>query len=332
MAPPIPSKTWTIGHMVIPADVDSTTLHKKVMWNIKELLISMGFTASRSVAWNPTLNPPNGAWEGPSSGDLWVAWNYLRYGVPYAMYGTSWIRLDHPVQGQLLIVTTGYGGQGTDANWNRAWIRWSPSGSFTAGVSELSAPTAPDAVTLCDNADFQSAGLTNNQRVLHYMKSTDGKGIRLFQMYSNTVWSPMFFEVLSNPHPTFNGKVLASVYPAANSMTYGVYYDTSPLVGLNSVGTRFSASLACEGALSNGIGEVWTTPDMNGTLPIAAIGAVATSPGPQYYLGDVADLWFGSAAGVNSGDTYSDHLGNLRKFAQFNHMIFPWDGTIPQTA
>jgi len=330
MAPPILSKTWTIGHIVVPADSSAAVLHKKVMWNIKEALVSMGFSVSQSMAWNPTLNPPTGAWEGPSSSDLWVAWDYGKWGS--TGFGSTWIVLDHPVAGQLIIVCNVSGFAGADGNQHQATIQWSSGGLFTGGASQTVWPTATDARTFIWYEDFQSVDPLNTQRVIHYMKSTDNKSIRLFQMYSNTVWSPMFFEVLSNPHPTFNNKVMASVRGSANPMTHGVYYDGSIVVGTNSLDTPLSISLTCESTLSNGIGEVWTTPDMNGNLPMAAIGAVAASPGPQYYLGDVADLWFGSSAGVNSGDTYSDHLGNPRMFAQFNHMIFPWDGTVPQTA
>lgn len=331
MAPPILTKTWTIGRVVIPAAPTTAELHKRVMWNIKELLVSMGFSISQSVAWNPTLNPPTGAWEGPSAGDLWVAWDYLKYGSPIATYGNSWIVLDHPVEGQLLLACAPSGGQGADMLWHMATIQWSPAGLFTGGTA-YALPTATDVKTFLNFADFQSVDINNTQRVIHYMKSTDGKSIRLFQMYSNVVWSPMFFEILSNPHPTFNGKVMVSVRGAANPMTHGTYYDASYFFGVNTLGTRMDISLSCESTLSNGIGEVWTTPDMNGNLPMSAIGAVASSPGPQYYLGEVADLWFGANSGVSSGDTYSDHLANPRRFAQFNHMIFPWDGTAPQTA
>jgi hypothetical protein len=94
MAPPILTKTWTIGRVVVPAAPTTAELHKRVMWNIKELLVSMGFSISQSVAWNPT-----GAWEGPSAGDLWVAWDYLKYGAPIATYGCSWAVFDHPVGG-----------------------------------------------------------------------------------------------------------------------------------------------------------------------------------------------------------------------------------------
>jgi len=76
-------------------------------------------------------------------------------------------------------------------------------------------------------------------------------------------------------------------------------------------------------------------PDDNSAWPILPIGLVTVTSTAYAYgrNGDMYDLWWGSSAGTGpiTGSAY-DGAGSL-EFAQFGHMVFPWDGaTTPQIA
>ena len=157
---------------------------------------------------------------------------------------------------------------------------------------------------------------------------------------NGNVYTSIFIEKPSDANPTTTGWIAhTDAVPAANHLTYAnlqrtaVYNANNRLSAKNLDGTPLASLFTTECMMGVGVGERWTTQNLDGAVPMAAIKLFAPTAGGYYTrIGPMVDMWMGPTAFANNGDTYSDALGNPRKFIQFNHVILPWDGTIPEVA
>lgn len=331
MPPPSLIKTWNHSTVVIPAQASIVLTHKHTLFALKELFVSFGWTVSRSC---DSVN-------NPVDGDSWVDYSSVRWGTDSVNYASSWVILDHPISGQLFFRSCMSGNNGYDAVTHMGLAKWSQSGTFTGGTrmgSPANNPSAPDERNLIFTGTSAPTNFltytTNVQRILIGMKSSDSRSFRIFQLANNNVYTAFIFECLDNQHSTFVNRSIAHGEGGTNFLTYANFHRaTTRLVANNSLGDSLSVCLSCENILGVGLGETWNVPDVDGEIPMLTVRAWSDSPtDKRYWLGDVPDLWFGPTGYTNVGDTYSDAQGNIRKFIQLNHMIFPWDGSEPIAA
>ena len=201
------------------------------------------------------------------------------------------------------------------------------SGGTGTDGSLTNRPTAGDELVFLNNTAFGTGLFVTTYR-LHVQHSTDGACTRVV-LYLSTVPIHMWiFDEVSNPIPGFTLPV-AGIQVSDNSTsrcTYGIWNDNANMYGRIG-GTNFAMYMTCEGAVTSTVGEQATfADDDTGEWPIMPIGLLSTSGSHRGRKGALYDLWWGSTAAGN-GNTYPDDAS--KTFAQFGHLVFPWNGTTP---
>lgn len=317
MTVPEVTKNWTYrSNVIVPNDGTVLGACRSTMMAIKnEMVTNFGWTVTRSSNKSTVADS-----------DLWVNLTDLNWAGITAT--RSWAVLTNPLGFQFVLdcatSSTNYYWQGR--------IGFSEGGLFTGGTT-AAIPTATDNLWLIGSAVSNFLTINSSaRRVLHMWQTQDFKQFRLIQMANTNVYSSIILDTLDEPHSSFNG-ILGHAEGGTNHLTYANFHrSTTRLLARRTDGVELPSVYSCQGMLATGVGERWFVPSIDGDMPFTELRAY--SPTVNYYtrLGRVPDLWLGSVAGASNGDTYSDSQGNVRKFIQFNHMIFPWDGSMPEIA
>ena len=323
MPPPALTKTWSHTSIEIPADVDEKTNCKKAVFAFKNYLVTtVGWTVDRSCD----------ALSDPVSGDSWTDWTKLRWGRAGSVnFYSSWIVLTHPVSGGYLYFrcVQNFSNSNDGDGWWQGHLVWSPVNPFTGGGRYgNNNPSAVGERVLISNTDFLRRN-SNQKRIWHCMMSSDQKSVRLIQLSLTSVYTSLLFEMPDSPHSTFTNGVVVHASPDLNHLTYARLHRTQSLRITNSLGQGLLGCFSCGGLQGVGLGEVWNLPDIDSEVPMLPLRAWADSEVNRYWVGNIPDMWLGPTSYASNGDTYSDALGNPRQFVQFNHLILPWDGSVP---
>jgi hypothetical protein len=334
MSLPTKDKTWLYN---VNQDAGGTGVvlsdNQNCMLKIKNALI--GFSSVPWTVWGSC----NGAGVfGNNDGvDRWAAIANLVWAA--AASNHSWIVLEQAGLGgaQMCIDLS-------NAGSSIITLSWSPGGQFGAGGSggtgvdgtATARPTAGDELNIISATTWGGNSAAYYTKGLHVMQSSDGQCTRVLLCMANVCSGVWFFEKAKNPITAWTAPYFAGAAGSAASaevVTYVNWNDSARVytrypTGTTSVGYYMTS--AFYGAAT--VGENQTYPDDN-TLewPMNSIGLAsltATHRGGR--KGEVFDLWWGSTA-PQIGATYPED--GTKQFAQFGHLIFPWDGaSTPKTA
>ena len=229
----------------------------------------------------------------------------------------------------------------TLANTYNCTLVFSPGGNFGAvgsggtgadGTTSVR-PTAGDEITVISVAAYGASTAAFYSKGLHVMQSSDGQCTRVLFCRDNA--TPLFwiFDKAKNPIAAWTSPYMVGMKGASGVTevcTYANFNDAASLItkyGTTSVTNYMTSAFYVSGS----VGENQTYPDDNtNEWPINSIGlASLTAAHRGGRKGEVFDLWWGST-GAQIGTTYPETGTKL--FAQFGHLIFPWNGTTPKTA
>lgn len=218
---------------------------------------------------------------------------------------------------------------------------------FTGG-SPTARPTAVDEVQICNGSTFGIEGnwgaavADNTARsfVFHVWQSDDGQCTRVLTYYNNNPLGFWIFDTVADPVTGWTEKFVVAVLQDGNSSTastptYSVLErGTARLRGFKSgdagavrlffTGESFNSEHLGEHALMRRANQLSNEIQM----PHVGVASLATDFIGRH--GRMFDLWWGPthSDGNRDGRTYPAS-GSTRQFAQFGHLIFPWDGATP---
>lgn len=205
------------------------------------------------------------------------------------------------------------------------------STGFTGGTTLLR-PTAADEVQV--HSGTWNLGITNYSTRLTVMQSTDGQCTRIITAANNAAQAYILIERPYLPTPGWANPVVACANngSAGFNVTVLASTTTAPL-RMRIGGITTGGAMTCEGtataALSTDSNVGLLANEVSGEWGLYPLGFVATTAGVRGRHGQLQDLWFGSG-GANSGDTYPNDASN--RFAQFGHLVIPWNGSgVPLT-
>lgn len=331
---PLPTldKTWTFPavNQVVASSGTALKDHRQLLRLIKDAL-KLGVSG-----W--TMAGSSNALVGAMDGiDRWAADANLVWDAAGNKH--SWVVLTSASGSQLCFDCTPLDGitQGP-----KLTVVYSPTGVFLGG-SDVNRPTAADEVVLLNGEQWIGTDATTPtfQTVFHVIRSDDGEAERVVIHYNNVPVGFLYLDVAAQsgvggwPLPFVAGYLGASNLTTPQP-TYARLWKVPSLKAYNAP-TIADVYATSEGWAGYGAGQrLQQANDINAEWPFFSIAFASETPLMTGRLTGFTpgsrgawDVWFGSIA-VNEGDTYPS--GGTREFAQFGHLIFPWDGSVPVTA
>lgn len=314
MALPTLAKTWQISvNNTTTAGSDNEQSCDRALISVKNRLIAF--------ATNPwtVVGSSNGTVAGLDGVDRWTT--DLVHGSTSLPH--SWMVLK---QAQMdggnfqLLIDCNVGGAGYQNAWSV-----SHSAGFTGG-DVSTAPTATDQHELFNAPHFPTSG--SFRAIINAMQSTDGKCTRVFYCVNNMVLGCLIVETLGNtvtgwtrPHiAAFLGTTSSDVIVRSLLLANGMCWRQ-----LSANRDKNYATLTGEYAQSQALGALFSlvSNEISAEWPIDPIGFASVETGFSGRHGSLVDLWWGSSFHA-IGTTYPSGAG--RQFAQFGHLVFPWNG------
>lgn len=215
---------------------------------------------------------------------------------------------------------------------NASTVYWSyvvSVAGFNSDGTHLNRPTAADAIVYSTDPCFVAGGTWR----LHVMHTTNGLRTRVIICYKNGAVVYFFVEKAEDRAaiPGWSGIVcsLEGTNSSATQTTFAIFCNAAPTY--TKIGaTSAPLYMTCEGYANNNAGTNLTMPDDNtGEYYFFPIGLANHNGTNRGRLGRLSDIWWGSITPA-IGSTYPADAS--RQFAQFGHMIFPWNGSAPLTA
>jgi len=250
----------------------------------------------------------------------------------------SWIVMQSPGGQQILWEDRRIQGSSLLAHYT-VYLYWSPLSDFSGG-SNTAIPTSPNRSTIISAGGFLTSNYSGSaQSVVHIMQSTDNLHTRLFTFRGGAPYAKWFVDTLLDPVTGFaipqvswiNRRLGSFLSQGAdvNAANYATMHNAEQgLMRVTDGGVLMSCSLACEGTVSDSVGErITIANELDACNPILPTVVVSGTAGASGVIGRIPDVWFGRANVVN-GTTYPGTGTHL--FAQFSDVIVPWDGTLPQ--
>jgi hypothetical protein len=344
MSLPTKEKTWCFtynkpGVGVVPSTnvrLNFTnnvgTDYQNLLWNWKTIILNMvGITPGKEWAVVGSCDSSVAALDGV---DRWVTpanvvWRYGdATGSPF-----SWIVLKAKgINGggagggaQLLLCCDGVYYYWPPHRSMRVY--WSGMAGFTGG-STTTRPTATDEVGMLTGEGDRWYGPsydTSFQSRLSFMMSSDGECTRAFGWAYNANRHVFIFDVPKVPN---SGWLNPHVGGFGNwGASYGDFNDGASIRGRIGGATGYFY-MTTEGYGTAMIGEnLRQANEVDGNWQMSPIGLVSPTSGVRGRQGMLYDLWWGPNVRYN-GDTYPG--GTDRSFVQVGHLVFPWDGSVPQ--
>jgi len=257
----------------------------------------------------------------------------------------SWVVLAQPqisANCQMLI-TCGSAGSGTDTG--RWQVKICPDGFDTSTPVVNADPPANSSrvlQTASDSGGFWYQGGnagTSYSGKLHVMHSTDGKSTRWIVCANSVARTIGFVDVpsaVATYTPGWNEPVILGMrgwYDNTNRLTYALFNDSATgVVGWyeGAHNALFDVYLTSPGYGANNsvsaAGEVLTSPDDDtGEYPFCPMGLASETLNVRgVRRGVLNDMWWG-ATSAPVGSVF----GVAKEFAQFGHVVFPWNGSNP---
>jgi len=316
MTLPTLSQAYSFSVNNVCATGGGATLEAKLFINqIKDVLLALGWSV-----WGSSRGDVVGEFGNGNGVDWWSE------GVgPSLIYaGRAWIVLTEPVTGVQILFhfsDSSYAYTGT--------VRVSLGGNF--GTAEGGAdggynfpPTAPDAVTFGPSGWCLSTPATY---IVHGMRSSDGRVTRVITCNSGNVGIVFLFDDVVGGIPQI-ARPIAGVRFSGGPI-YAAFNDVDTMKGTIS-GAAVTLYISSEGQISSMLGEQMTyADDDTGEWPMAGMGLFCPTGGHRGRKGRIQDLWWGSTLPA-IGTLYPASAS--AEFVQFGHMIFPWNGAIPQVS
>lgn len=322
MALPVKIKTWQSDNNQTFSGTTANENGQKVMFGIVGSLL--GFA---TLPWTHWGSCDGVTANNDSATNLWVDTGDIVTGVT-----RSYMVLENPTNGMQVCI---WFGQGTLTYY--ATIAVSLNGEFGAAGSggtgvdgtTTTRPTAGDEIVLLNNSGFLPAAAVATYR-LHVQHSSDGECSRVVMHYVNETLLMWILDAVSDPITGFTLPVAGMTFNGTTTQTtYAVWNDLPNMWGQIG-GDNFQMYLTCEGAVTSTVGEqINFADDDTGEWPIMPMGLMSKVGSHRGRKGSLYDLWWGSTAAGN-GNTYPDDAS--KAFAQFDHIVYPWDGTTPSTS
>lgn len=208
------------------------------------------------------------------------------------------------------------------------------AGGFNTNGTATTRPTASDEYTYTSaigNQELRRFGAFPG--ISNIIQSTDGLCLRWWRCAASKTQNLHFLEMVKNPVTGWSGLVMGNYSTGTGTeiATYGNYNDSN--IGLYGIfnGAFNGLYLTSEGWGGSTLGEQITFPDDDtAEYPLSNIYVANVGLGGRgAKKGSMYDLWWGSTA-VAVGDTYPGD--GSATFAQFGHLVFPWNGTTPVIA
>lgn len=324
MGLPTLTKTWQFAvNQNVSGTADADQRHKALALALKNILI--GFASN---PWDVRGSSDGNGSAGMDQVDRWSGYsdiNYLGQAQPSQF---SWIVLrQSAINGANFELCIAF----SNALGTRiAEIVISPSAGFTGG-STTARPTATDERTEISGAwggNFTGAE-PSYPHIVHAMQSSDGELTRIVIYYNTT---PFVFWLFDKPGNQESGWTEAALWivhggpSVVSEMYFADFYNSSSNSRLwdGVLGSDFATYFSCESRDGNALGEMMTAPSpISGEWPIVPIGLMSEDASRRCRPGEVVDLWWGSTA-ADASEYPND---TSKQFAQFGHLIFPWNGT-----
>lgn len=325
MTLPTKVKTWQYSvnnlNTVVPGDT-IVTVNQRLLFGIKTALISM--------ATNPwtVVSSSDGVTAG--AGDKWLTSANLNWNSAGSAH--SWIVLKQTgvaANYQIMLGCTA----GTSTTTYNMSIAVSPSAGFT-GSSITADPTATDQINLASGALWANGNTIANS-VYHVMQSTDGQITRVLITAHGFLSGFWNFERPFNPATGWSNPCIqllsATGTITSNAATYTLLNGTANSL-FRHVSTNYSAYLTSEGFINtHSGGQLSVAPnDLDHEFSFWPIGIMSTTSGARGRHGGLTDLYWGLPGTHPTGTTFPHTLAHT--WAQFSHLIFPWNGTRPLVA
>jgi hypothetical protein len=201
-----------------------------------------------------------------------------------------------------------------------------PTGPSVGGTT-LVRPSAANEVVLLSAALWGGSGTST---VIHAAQSTDGQCTRLLLCRLGFVVAIQMFDRPKSPVDGWSPAIVMlalGTNASATQTTYALLNDSAASKGrIGSVASTFY--MTSEGWGASTLGEQMTFPDDDtAEYPLSPAYLASDLVGVRGMAkGRLYDLWWGSTA-VANGSTYPSD--GSKAFAQFGHLIFPWDGSTP---
>lgn len=196
---------------------------------------------------------------------------------------------------------------------------------FTGG-STTARPTATDEIALMTTNSWIDVTPANIR--MHVVQATDGSVTNIVICQTNNVRSWWHFSTPKNPISGWTNPAIAIVQQST-PMQVNVLAGNANVRGRIGVscnffftGEAFSTSLI--------VAQQNYADEDTGEWPMAPIGLFCSTSGHRGRKGTLYDLWWGTTI-ATIADSYPGSAP-LYQFAQFGHLILPWNQTAPLAA
>lgn len=328
MATSLPTlrKTWQYTVNTTVTGGVATTLHRAMMYRLKQGMISVSLSP-----WT-VVGSSDGVAFGIDGVDRWTG--------ETSPIPDSWIVLKQTALAsnfQICWQTTEFAGIQTR---NNIWV--SPATGFSGGGA-TTRPTAADEILI--TVTGLDGGVDTADVYVNVAVSTDGKATRCWAIQSGVPITWVILDHISNPISELTTPWLAYSTNLASgggdpgAPSYNNFDNTGPLVGFQGA-TQLTYALAAAGlaTTSDRVGEMAGlnagVNQLSGDYPLSPAAVACTTASNRGVHGDVVDLWLGSTTAL-TGDTYPEVTysgsGGIDQFVHVGDVILPWNNTVPLT-
>lgn len=322
MALPTLEKSWNFTvNQATAAGASAVESGQRLVYGIISALVASGWTVKGSS------DSVSGAMDGVNRIASYASW----IGKNSDSTARSWIVLRQPLNANMELLIEARAPTAT--NPERYWrLGFSSGGTYTGG-STTARPTATDELVIGAAAGDAFSISATASHVFHLVQSTDGKSLRLFILSGGLCITTVLLGAIGDPMQWITGNVVAGLVNAntGGSAKWDSWGALSPGKALVSGTTQavFLGTIGWGTASFGPTGILGTVAWMDGSWPMLnAVWLCATPPYVGVY-GRAVDLWYGPSVRP-VGSTFPETGAN--QFAQFDHLIVPWNGTVPSVA
>jgi hypothetical protein len=344
---PTLQRTWQFStNQIVTADSqqinssDGRRYRRELLYQIKEAMTNFAtlpWVVTQSYGQNAGLN---------LAGDAWADNDDIRWNNSRTSTATSWLVLSNAALGLELCLHC-YNASTRDGVMMDAFVAptASPFGSLAAGTTSTR-PTSSIELQLLSGDDLGSFGCWGSgpqdsgqqSYVLNVMHSTDGLATRVIILLGNEPVGFWQFEEITNQIgamtypwvarmriPDFGGTAnqITIAHLQENGRTGGfrndgvVPYLGGPYYLASPANDFFADAFAVETTIKNPYDARWA---------LSPVAVASEGAGWDGFFGTLDDIWF-----VGGGFTGKGYPASSNALVQFGEMVFPWNGSIPQT-
>jgi hypothetical protein len=320
-------KTWQFTSQIYPYLGNANDTSRYMVWGIKDILVTMGWTVEGGYSTTTGLNNNNQT-------DPWPAYtDYTRSS------SDLWVHMKAPATfgGGNMEIVFGVTYSSTNTYLSRFGITVSHSAGFGtanggSNGSSSAFPTATDQQQIYDENSSSQRWLEGYTRSLYGSWTTDGKNFRIICKNARVIDSFWSFETLNNPAASLNNDTVCSfrfepqVADPGFSVMEGDYFTSAHYRGRTDGTTNRSFYLGTLGYANAGmhaLGRVYG----DNKMQLTACDVYNNGTGVEGYMGTIPDMYYGKNAhyGVLLGDT----VGGPANWFSGGSIVVPWDPTEP---